>query len=305
MKKIVSVLMLVVLVISLAACSSGKVKETSGKDATKSTTIGLVMPTLTTDFFVTLKDAAVKYAAEKGIEINVLDSQNDAVKEAANVEDLITKKVAAILIIPMDSDAVVNSIKAANTAKIPVITLDRASSGGDVVAHISSDNISGGLMAGKYIVEKLGGKGKVVELEGVPGTSAARDRGEGFNKALEGTEITVVSKQTANFNKAEGMSVMENILQAQPEIDAVFAQNDEMALGAMEAITAVNRKDIMIVGFDASVDAVTAVKAGSMATTVAQKPDLIATTGIDVVLKVLAGEKVDKYIPIELELVVK
>jgi ribose transport system substrate-binding protein len=157
-------------------------------------------------------------------------------------------------------------------------------------------------MAGEFMVEKLGGKGKVVELEGVPGASAARDRGEGFNAAIAGSGLEVVAKQTANFDRAEGLSVMENILQAQPEINAVFAHNDEMALGALEAIKASGR-DIMVIGFDATDDAVKAVKAGEMAATVQQLPKEIGGMGVDTAMKVIAGEKVEAYIPVDLALV--
>jgi ribose transport system substrate-binding protein len=183
-----------------------------------------------------------------------------------------------------------------------VVTLDRSANSGEVVAHIASDNVAGGKMAGEFIVEQLGGAGKVVELEGIPGASAARERGEGFNAAIEGTDIEVVARQTANFDRAEGLSVMENILQAQAEIDAVFAHNDEMALGALEAIKASGR-DIMIVGFDATADAVAAVEAGEMAATVQQLPKDIGSIGVDTAMKVLNGDTVDEYIPVALELV--
>ena len=189
-------------------------------------------------------------------------------------------------------------------AGIPVITVDRSSNGGEVVSFIASDNMAGGMMAGEFIVEKLGGKGKVVELEGVSGTSAARERGEGFNKAIEGTDIEVVAKQTADFDRLKGLEVMENILQSQPEIDAVFAHNDEMALGALEAIKASGR-EIMVVGFDATDDAVAAVEAGEMAATVAQKPALIGSMGVETAMKVLNGESIEASVPVELKLVVK
>jgi ribose transport system substrate-binding protein len=234
----------------------------------------------------------------------VLDSQDDPAKEASNVEDLITKQVDLIIINPTDSDAVVNSVLAANDAGIPVITVDRASNGGEVVSHIASDNVAGGKMAGEFIIEQLGGNGKVVELEGIAGTSAARERGEGFNAALEGTGIEVVARQTADFDRAKGLDVMENILQSQPEIDAVFAHNDEMALGALEAIKASGR-DIIVVGFDATDDAVKAVEAGEMAATVAQQPGLMGEIAIETALKVMNGEQVEANIPVELQLVTK
>ena len=231
----------------------------------------MVVSTLNNPFFVSLKEGAEQKAKDMGMELVVLDSQNDPAQELANVEDLLTQGVSLILINPTDSDAVGNAIIAANNKNVPVVTLDRGANQGEVVSHIASDNVAGGVMAGEHIVSLLGGKGKVVELEGIAGTSAARDRGQGFNDAIAGTEIEVVAKQVADFDRTQGLSVMENILQAQPEIDAVFAHNDEMALGAQKAIEASGR-EIIIVGFDATDDAVAAVKEGKMSATVAQQP---------------------------------
>ncbi len=264
--------------------------------------MGLIVSTLNNPFFVTLKDGAEAKAEELNLELIVLDSQNDPAKELANMEDLLTQDVSVILINPTDSDAVVNAIKMANQKGIPVLTLDRGANAGEIATHIASDNVAGGMMAGEYIAEMLGGSGKVVELEGIAGTSAARDRGAGFNKALEGKDIEVVARQVADFDRTKGLSVMENILQAQPEIDAVFAHNDEMALGALKAVESSGR-DIMIVGFDATDDAVKAVEAGSLAATVAQQPDMIGSLGVESALKVLMGESVEAYVPVELMLV--
>ncbi|MFT9495558.1 ribose ABC transporter substrate-binding protein RbsB [Anaerosolibacter sp.] len=303
MKKVLSMMMVLLLFVGmLAGCTSNTAPtETKEPEALK---MGLVVSTLNNPFFVTLKDGAEAKAKEIGAELIVLDSQNDPAKELANVEDLVTKKVAAILINPTDSDAVGSAIKLANEAKIPVITLDRGANAGEVVTHIASDNVAGGKMAGKFIVDKLGGSGKAVELEGIAGTSAARDRGQGFNEAVNGTGIEVVAKQTADFDRTKGLSVMENILQAQPEINAVFAHNDEMALGALKAIEASGR-EIMVVGFDATDDAVKAVEEGKLAATVAQQPDKIGSLGVEMADKVLKGESVDSFVPVDLKLVTK
>lgn len=263
--------------------------------------IGLVISTQNNPFFVTLKEGAEAKAKELGHDLIVLDSQDNPAKELGNVEDLLVKGVDVLLINPTDSDAVVSSVKAANRSKIPVVTLDRAANGGNVVSHVASDNVLGGEMAGNFIVEKLGGKGKVVELEGIPGTTAARDRGTGFNKAAAG-KLEVVAKQAADFDRTKGLNVMENILQAQPEIQAVFAHNDEMALGALKAIEASGR-DIFVVGFDATDDAVAAVKEGKLATTVAQKPAEIGAIGVEVADKIVKKQAVEKNVPVALELV--
>lgn len=265
--------------------------------------VGLVVSTQDNPFFVTLKEGAVSKAKEMGHEIVVLDSQNDPSKELGNVEDLLIKGIDVLLINPTDSDAVVSAVKAANRNKVPVVTLDRASNGGKVVTHIASDNVAGGELAGNFIVEKLNGKNnKVVELEGIPGTTAARDRGKGFNKAAQ-NKLDIVAKQAADFDRTKGLNVMENILQAQSEVNAVFAHNDEMALGALKAIEASDKTDIIIVGFDATEDAVKAVKEGKLAATVAQKPAEIGAKGVEAADKIVKKETVPQFIPIELELI--
>ena len=282
--------------------SAVALSATVSANAMAKDTIALVISTLNNPFFVSLKEGAQKEADKLGYNLVVLDSQNNPAKELANVQDLTVRGTKLLLINPTDSDAVGNAVKMANQANIPVITLDRAAAKGEVVSHIASDNVAGGVMAGEHIVSLLGGKGKVVELEGIAGTSAARDRGQGFNDAIAGTEIEVVAKQVADFDRTQGLSVMENILQAQPEIDAVFAHNDEMALGAQKAIEASGR-EIIIVGFDATDDAVAAVKEGKMSATVAQQPSLIGELGVETAKKILDGESVEDFVPVDLQLV--
>lgn len=302
MKKILSLALVALMVLSLMAGCSNNKPASNGKSEVK--TIGLAISTLNNPFFVDLEAGAKAKAAELNVKLVTLDSQDDSATEMSNVEDLINQGVDVIMINPTDSDAVKSAVEAANKANIPVITLDRGANGGTVVSHIASDNVAGGKLAGEYIVELLGGKGKVVELEGIPGASAARDRGEGFNSAIAGKDLKVVAKQTANFDRAQGLTVMENILQAQPEIDAVFAHNDEMALGALEAIKASGR-NILVVGFDATDDAKAAVAKGEMAATVEQLPKEIGSLGIQTAVKVLNGEKVENMIPVNLQLVKK
>jgi ribose transport system substrate-binding protein len=269
-------------------------------------TLGLSLSTLNNPFFVTLKEGAEEAAGKAGMTLIVVDAQDDPAKEATNIEDLIQRGVDALLINPTDADAIVPSIQKANEAGIPVFTIDRGASGGEIVSHIASDNVAGGNMAGEHLCELLGGSGKVVELEGIAGTSAARDRGQGFNDYMSSdcSGVEIVARQTANFNRAEGLSVFENILQAQPEIDGVFAHNDEMILGAIEAAEAAGRADeIIFVGFDAVDDAVAAVDAGSLAATIAQQPALMGSLGVEFAIKFLTGNSVEEYIPVDLSLV--
>ncbi len=270
-------------------------------------TLGLSLSTLNNPFFVTLRDGAQKAADELGVKLVVVDAQDKSATEATNIENLIAQKVNALLINPTDADAIVPSIEKANKAGIPVFTVDRSAAKGTVVSHIASDNVAGGTMAGKYLCKKLGGKGNVVELEGIAGTSAARDRGAGFNAYMKDNckDVKIVAKQTANFNRAEGLKVFENILQAQKQIDGVFAHNDEMILGAIEAAKAAKRENIVFVGFDAVDDAVKAVNAATLAGTVAQQPALMGRLAVQTAVDALNKKKVEASIPVGLRLVQK
>lgn len=290
------------LVGSLVGCSQKKESTTT---ATKK--LGMVISTLNNPFFVSMKDGAEKKAKELGYTLVVLDSQNDSAKERSNVEDLMQQGVTAIIINPTDSDAVKNSIQVANDKKVPVITVDRQANGGDVVCHVASDNVKGGSMAADFILDQLKAKSdiKIVELQGIPGASATRDRGAGFHKVVDGkANVKVVASQAADFDRQKGLSVTENIIQATPAFDAVFAHNDEMALGAVKALKAAN-KNVIIVGFDGNKDAVDAVNSGDMAATIAQQPDLMGSMAVDNAVKVTKGETVPKQIPVELKIVKK
>ncbi|CAH0536094.1 ribose ABC transporter substrate-binding protein RbsB [Vibrio marisflavi] len=267
-------------------------------------TIAIVLSTLNNPFFVSMKDGAEAKAKDLGYKLIVLDSQNDPSKELSNVEDLTVRGVKAILINPTDSDAVANAIRMANRANIPVITLDRGASRGDVVSHIASDNVAGGEMAGDFIVKKLGDDAKVIQLEGIAGTSAARERGEGFMKAVKASHMDLLASQPADFDRTKGLNVMENLLAAHPNVQAVFAQNDEMALGALRAVQAAGKK-VLIVGFDGTKDGIAAVERGKLAATVAQQPSLIGALGVETASKVLKGEKVAKNIPVPLKIITK
>ncbi|MBT2695964.1 ribose ABC transporter substrate-binding protein RbsB [Bacillus sp. ISL-40] len=312
MKKLLKgFLFLILLMVVLAGCSTKAPSSSSEKDSAKEKKddqlkIGLSISTLNNPFFVSLKEGAEKEAKSQDTEIITVDAQNDSAKQVSDIEDLIQKGVNVLIVNPADSDAIKAAIESANNANIPVITVDRSANGGTVVSHIASDNVAGGQMAGDFILEKLGKKGKVVELEGIPGSSAARERGEGFHKAIDAVaDIQVVAKQAADFDRAKGLTVMENILQGNKDIQAVFAHNDEMALGALQALEAAGMNDVIVVGFDATDDAVKAVNDGKMAATVAQKPAEIGQKGVQTAMKVFKKESVEKFVPVSLELIKK
>jgi len=302
---ILGLCIVVIAAMALNGCAPRPTPTPTPAVVPKELTLGLSISTLDNPFFVTLKKGAEEAAAKVDVKLVIVDCENDSAKEAANLEDLIAKKVDALLINPTDAEAVVPSIQKANTAGIPVFTVDRAAAGGQIVSHIASDNVAGGKMAGEQLAKLLGNKGKVVELEGITGTSSARERGQGFNEVIKKyPDIQVVARQTADYDRAKGLAVFENILAAQPQIDGVFAHNDQMILGAIQAAEAAGRADkIIFIGFDAIDDAVTAVKAGKLAATIAQQPAEMGRLSVEMAAKSLRGETVDKYVPVPLSLV--
>ena len=228
MKKFLSIILIIIMsAMTLVGC-----QQKSDNSVKK---IGFVVSTLNNPFFVDLKSGIEERAKELGYEVVVLDSQNDPAKEVSNMEDLTVKDVDIVLLNPVDSDSAVASVMIANNYELPVVTVDRAANGGEVVTHIASDNAVGGSMAAQYLIDQLGGKGNIVELEGTAGSSAARDRGQGFDDKIAESNMNIIAKQIADFDRTQGLTVMENILQSKKDIDAVFAQNDEMALGANTA----------------------------------------------------------------------
>ncbi|OIA98924.1 D-ribose ABC transporter substrate-binding protein [Paenibacillus sp. LC231] len=265
--------------------------------------IGLSISTLNNPFFVSLKDGVVAEATKQGMEVVVVDAQNDSAKQSNDVDDLIQQGVNALLINPTDSSAISTVVQTANSLGIPVITLDRSADQGEVAALVASDNVKGGQMAAEYIVDQLGKDTKVIELEGVPGASATRERGKGFHDIAD-EQLNVVAKQAADFDRTKGLTVTENLLQGNPDAKAIFAHNDEMALGAIEAIQS-SGKDIMVIGFDGNDDALKSIEAGNLTATVAQQPELIGQLAVGAAKDVLQGKEVEKNIAAPLKLVVK
>ncbi|MFB4473773.1 ribose ABC transporter substrate-binding protein RbsB [Oceanobacillus caeni] len=302
MKKLVTIAM-VLMMVFLTACSmeSPFVKDGLGED--ENVKIGLSISTLNNPFFVSLRDAIVADAEEKGYEIIVVNAQDDAATEISGIEDLIQQNVDVLLINPTDSAAVSSAVQSANNAGIPVITIDRSADNGEVETLITSDNVAGGEMAADFILEQLGEGAKVAEIQGIAGASATRERGEGFHHIAD-KQLDIVASQPADFDRTKGLTVMENTLQGKGDIQAVFAHNDEMALGAIEAIKAAG-KDIVVIGFDGVEDALASVQAGELTATIAQQPDLMGQEAVSTVEKVLNGEELEEVIKVPLELKTK
>ena len=301
-KKILALMAAGTMLMTMGGCNAITIDgEENVREGSSGNVIGFSVSTLNNPFFVTLTEGARKAATENNVELVVVDAGDDAAKQTSDIEDLVSRNVGVLIVNPVDSDAVAPAVKSAMSQGIKVIAVDRGVNGVDVDCQIASDNVAGARMATENLMELVGEGAKVAELQGVPGASATIDRGAGFHQVAD-QSLQVAASQTANFNRAEGMTVMENILQSDGTIKGVFAHNDEMALGAVEAVAA-SGKDIKIVGFDATDDAQKAVKDGKMAATVAQKPDKMGETAIGTAVKIMAGETVEKSIPVEVELI--
>lgn len=282
------------------SCSK-KAGETEKKEDGGKTLIGLSISTQNNPFFVTLAEGAKTEAAAENCDLVVVDAGDDAVKQVSDIEDLVARKIKVLIVNPVDSSAVAPAVSAAKEAGIPVIAVDRTVIGQTVTCQIASDNVAGAKMAGEYLLSLVGNGAEIAELQGIPGASATIDRGKGFHEAVDG-KLQIDVSLTANFNRAEGLSVTENLLQAHPKIKGIFAHNDEMALGAVEAAASAGKK-IVIVGFDATDDAVAAVKAGKMAATVAQQPSEMGKVAVQTAMKITKGETVPASLPVVVSLI--
>ncbi|MFV8314475.1 substrate-binding domain-containing protein [Aerococcus viridans] len=267
--------------------------------------VGLSVSTLSNPFFVSLEEGANTLATENGTQVISVDAQDDSAKQSNDVDDLIQQGVDVLLINPVDSAAITPAVEAANSAGIPVIMVDRATDAGEYVTLVASDNVVGGEMAAQYIVDQVGENASTLQLEGVPGASATNERGKGFTNVAE-TSLNVLDSQTANFDRAEGLTVMENMLQGNSDVQAVFAQNDEMALGAIEAIQGAGLSNqITVVSFDGTEGGIKAVEDGSLAATIAQQPDEMGRLALQAVYDFYAGQEISEKIDSPLELVTK
>lgn len=288
------------MVLLLGACGKtglGNSSASSSKEVTKKAAkdlkLGVSISTTNNPYFVAMKDGLDKFAGEKKVSLKVAEAQDDAARQADDIQNFISQNVDAILINPVDSKAVVSSIKAANSANIPVILIDRGSEGGDVLTTVASDNVEAGKMAAEFVVKELGEKAKAFELSGVPGASATVDRGKGFNKIAK-TKLDILSSQSANFDRAKALNTAQNMIQGHKDVQVIFAQNDEMALGAAQAVKSAGLKDILIVGIDGQPDAHDAIKNGDITATIAQQPAKMGEIAIQAAIDHYQGKKVKK-----------
>ncbi|KJK47257.1 ABC transporter substrate-binding protein [Lentzea aerocolonigenes] len=265
-------------------------------------TIGLAVSTLNNPFFVQLQQGAQEMANQLGAKLTVVDAQNDATNQVNQVQTLVTQGVKVIILNPVDSKQSAPAAKAAEMANIPLISVDRAVEG-KVAAEVASNNVSGGSLAAIELGRAT--SGEVAHLKGIPGASASRDRGQGFEQGLNSGNIKVAATAVADFDRAKGLNETTNLLQGHPGLKGIFAENDEMALGAIKALGARAGKDVMVVGFDGTPDGLKAIQDGTMVATIAQQPKLLGSKSVEQAVKAAKGEPVQQVVDVEVKVITK
>ena len=290
---------------SLTACNrdSGG-NNAAGDSANKSITFAL--STQANSFMVKMREGAQKKADELGLTINFQDASDDSATQANQLANAAATGAGAVIVNPTDSDAMAPAVKQLTDAKIPVVAVDRAVNNAEVSSYIASDNVGGGKQAAKALSEAIHGEGEILVLQGKTGSSASRERGQGFDEGLKDSpNIKVVAKQTAEFERVKGLDVTTNLLQAHPNVKAIFAEDDEMALGAIEALGDKAGKDVIVVGFDGVEDALKAIKEGTMYASIAQQPADMAAQAVVEASKLLKGEAATKEMQVDVVTVTK
>ena len=286
------------------------------KSAVDGPTVALIMKTLNNPFFIDMQKGAEEAAERLSVNLIVQAAERevDVEKQMQIIENLIQRKVDVICVSPSGSKEIVPAIVKANKANIPVLIVDTRvdaealqQAGARIAAFIGSDNVEGGRIAGEYIVKKLGGQGKVAVLEGIPGHETGDARLKGFHQAVDPESgIEIVVSQTANWERDQGFNVFQNILQSNPEVQALFACNDMMALGAIEAIAAARKSgEIIVVGFDAVEDARESIQKGEMEGSIAQYPSAMGKLAVETAVDIINGQTVSEFISTKIELITK
>jgi ribose transport system substrate-binding protein len=288
------------LILSLLLLSLGIVAPSALGAAAKRTKIGVSLLTLTNPFFRDLGEAMKEEGAKHGFEVNVISGEFDAARQRHQVADFIVQKVGAIVLSPCDSKAVVTAIAEANKAGIPVFTVDIAALGGGakVVSHVATDNLGGGRLAAQALIEALGGKGRVAILDH-PEVESVILRTKGFEeelarqKAEKGVTLQVVARLPGGATKDKSFKATEDLLQAHPDLNGIFAINDPSALGAVAALEKAGKLgQVKIVGFDGMPEGKQAIKAGQIYADPVQFPDRIGRTAVQTIQRYLEGEEV-------------
>lgn len=287
----------------------GIVAGTQSRSEAKGLLIGFSQVTLQSPFYVQLRDGTEAAAKAHGDKLIFLDANGDVTKQNNDIQDLIARKVDVLIINPVNADAVAPSLAAAKAAHIPVITVDRSVKI-PVAAYVGRDNKQMGRIVGHAVVAMLRKEGKknakIIEIQGDAGGAVMMDRRDGFNGAVAGSGAKIVSGPYSDYIRANAVTAMQDLLQANPDVSVVFAHNDDMALGALQVLREAGRKDVMVAGIDGLSEALnTMASGGNFVATALNDPVYFGDVTIQVAERVKAGEKVPSFVNAGTELVTK
>lgn len=302
MKHLYSILIISVFLFS--SCSQSKSNESNGDKKIK---IGVTMLSMQNEFIVNISDEMNKKAEELGVELINVDAEHSPLKQIEQVESFIAQKVDVIIMNPCEVEASSSAVTKALAAKIPIINVNSATST-QPTAFVGSNDVESGRIAMKFIAEKLGGKGNIVMIHGFMGQAAQIQREQGAKEILkEYPNLKLIAHQTGEWDRAKSMDLMQNWIQSYgTKINAVFAQNDEMGLGALKALQDAGMKDkVIVVSIDAIADALQAVKKGTLDATVFQNAKQQGAGAIEIAVKIAKGQPYDKELMIPFQLVTK
>ncbi|HEY1729022.1 MAG TPA: substrate-binding domain-containing protein [Candidatus Baltobacteraceae bacterium] len=286
-----------------AVLATGCNKPAATSSTSGSKTIGVSIQNREAQFYQDMQNGMQAEASKYGYTLKVVDASRDNSKQQSQVEDFISQHVDAIVLTPYDSQAIGSAIVEANNAKIPVFTADIASTSnvGDVVSHIASDNVQGGEQAGKLICAGMGSDPGPVAIIDEPEVTSVQDRVRGFKEAIASgcPSAKIVADISGGGQRDKASSVMEDLLQSHKDLRAVFGINDDSALGAAKAVQAANLTGkIIIVGFDATPEARTAIQQGAMYGDAVQHPEDIGKLTIDAIHDYFGGKTPEKRIAV-------
>ena len=235
----------------------------------------------------------------------LLDAQNQDTQQLTHMAGILDQKVDLLIVNPTNTSSITPGIEYANSTNTPVITVDRKADGGTVLCHIESDNAQGGKIAAQFLAQRFEGRGRVLEIEGIPGTSAAHERGAGFNDALKQFDgIDIVHRETARFDRQLAKTITVRVLKSDQKIDGIFAHNDNMILGAIDAYAELGiALPTVMIGFDAIPEALRSVRQHKLTATVAQQPETMGKLAINTAARFFRGEKINPRVLVGLSLV--
>ncbi|MCF5722731.1 substrate-binding domain-containing protein [Pseudomonas syringae] len=294
-----------VLSLALAVAASVLALNAQAKDLK----IGFSQVTLQSPFYVQLRDGAKAAAAKDGDELIFLDANGDISKQNNDIQDLLTRKVDVLIINAVNPDAVGASLEAAKRAKVPVIAVDRAINA-PVATTIGRNNAQMGQLSGKALVAALKQKGvvsgKIIEIQGDAGGTVMKERRKGFHTALAGTDFKIIDGPYSEYMRANAVTAMQDLLQAHPDLKAVIAHNDDMAMGALQVLNESGKKDVLVAGVDGLSEAIDKIQTGDQyVATALNDPRYLGEVAIEAARGLITGKTIPAFVDAGTKVVTK